>query len=291
MTPQPAFTGSILERLDHERDHAGMLADRLADPRARLLRLDGLTPLWDDRGALGWGGIDEAPDGAELALLGLVDGAPRFIALTGARPEPGGGHRAMFPLLAALPNGEAALYAAARSLILWHGSHPFCPRCGSATALYRAGWARRCTGCGTEHFPRTDPVVIMLAEYDGRVLLGRQSRFPPGSYSALAGFVEVGESVEEAVARELFEEAGVRTTGVRYLCSQPWPFPSQLMIACVATVDSDALNLDTNELEAAIWVDRATALKALAGDPDVGFTAPMGMAIANTLLTRWANGD
>lgn len=291
MTPRPAFTGSILERLDHERDHPDMLADRLADPRARLLRLDGLAPVWDESGALGWGDVAEAPAGVDLALLGLVGGAPRFVALTASQPEPAGGHRHMFPTLAALPDGEAALYAAARSLVLWHASHAFCPRCGSSTAVYRAGWARRCAGCGAEHFPRTDPVVIMLAEYRGRVLLGRQARFPPGSFSALAGFVEVGESIEEAVARELFEEAGVKTTGVRYLCSQPWPFPSQLMIACVATVESDALTLDTNELEAAIWVDRETALAALAGSPDAGFVAPMGMAIANTLLTRWAAGD
>jgi NAD+ diphosphatase len=123
--------------------------------------------------------------------------------------------------------------------------------------VLRAGWARHCGRCGAEHYPRTDPVVIMLAEHGGRALVGRQPRFPPGRYSALAGFVEVGESLEEAVARELFEEGGVRATRVRYLASQPWPMPSsQLMLACVAEVESDVLTIDRGELDDAKWVDR-----------------------------------
>jgi NAD+ diphosphatase len=153
----------------------------------------------------------------------------------------------------------------------------------------RAGWGRRCPSCKAEHFPRTDPVVIMIAEHDGRALLGRQPRFPPRRYSALAGFVEVGESIEEAVARELFEEAGVRANSVNYVASQPWPFPSSLMIACVAQVESDQLTLDETELEHAFWASREDVAAALAGDPTAPFIAPPPLAIAHTLLKFWSD--
>lgn len=285
MTIRPGFTGSPLERMDNERDHPELLAERRADPAARLLRMTGLDPVATPEGALSWAPLDEAPAGLELALLGLIDGIPRFVALD---PDVvGGSHNLIWRLLDNLPEGEAATYAAARSLIDWHARHRFCARCGGATEIFRAGWARRCGQCAAEHFPRTDPVVIMLAEHDGRVLVGRQPRFPAGRYSALAGFVEVGESVEEAVARELFEEAGVRATSVRYLASQPWPFPSSLMMACVAQVESDAITLDTYELEDAMWVDRDGIAAALAGDPAAPFIAPPPYAIAHTLFARW----
>jgi NAD+ diphosphatase len=185
---------------------------------------------------------------------------------------------------------DAAIWGAARSLNEWHNKHPRCSVCGHATDPFRAGWGRKCPNCGAEHFPRVDPVVIMLAEHEGRVLLGRQPQYPAGRYSALAGFVEHGESIEEAVAREIMEEAGVRVTDIRYVASQPWPFPGQLMIACIGTAESDALTLDTNELEEAFWCDRAGVLAALAGDPDAPFQAPPAFAIANTLLTRWSEG-
>ena len=194
-------------------------------------------------------------------------------------------------MLNELPAGEAATYAAARSLIDWHARHGFCPRCGAPTQAFRAGWARRCTADGSEHFPRTDPVVIMLAEHDGRVLVGRQKAFPPGRYSALAGFVEVGESMEEAVARELHEEAGVRATAVRYLSSQPWPFPSSLMLACIAEVADDSITLDEKELEAAMWVTRDDVAAALAEAEGARFLPPPAFAIANTLFQHWLAGD
>ena len=197
----------------------------------------------------------------------------------------------VFRLLALMSPRDAAIWGAARSLNEWHNRHRFCGICGSGTDLFRAGWGRKCPGCGAEHFPRVDPVVIMLAEHDGRVLLARQAQYPPGRYSALAGFVEPGESIEEAVARELAEEAGIAARGVRYVASQPWPFPGSLMIACLATAESDAITLDTNELEDAFWADRAEVAAALAGDPDAPFLAPPPFAIANTLLTRWIDGQ
>jgi NAD+ diphosphatase len=193
--------------------------------------------------------------------------------------------------LGALGPGEAATYAAARSVLLWHARHRFCANCGGETAPFRAGWARRCQACGAEHYPRTDPVVIMLVEHRGRVLVARQPRWPEGRFSALAGFVEVGENIEAAVARELFEEAGVRASAVRYLASQPWPFPSQLMIACVATAAYDTIRLDPRELEAAMWVTREEVAAALDGREGARFLPPPPIAIAYTLFRRWLDGD
>ena len=196
----------------------------------------------------------------------------------------------LFGMLDRFAPGEAATYAAARSVLDWHCRHRFCANCGGATALFRAGWARRCDGCGAEHFPRVDPVVIMIAEHHGRALLGRQAAWPQGRYSALAGFLEPGESMEEAVAREIFEEAGVRVANVRYVASQPWPFPSSLMMACVADAEDDSLTLDANELEDAIWVSRDEVRAVLAGEATTPFLAPPPYAIAHTLLTAWAQG-
>jgi NAD+ diphosphatase len=287
--PLPGFTGSPLVRMDHERDLPNTMSDALADPAARQLRLDGLDPVLGPDGRLVWDPIDSADD-ARFVLLGLIDGAPRLIALSAAadanRRSP-----ALFQMLADMPAEEAATYAVARSLVDWHARNGFCARCGNPTEPIRAGWARRCTVEGRDVFPRTDPVVIMLAQHAGRVLIGRQPGFPPGRYSALAGFVEVGESIEEAVARELFEEAGVRATAVRYLASQPWPFPSSLMIACIADVADDAITLDTQELEDAIWVTREEVSAAMNGTADARFLPPPAYAIAHTLFARWLAAD
>lgn len=284
---QPGFTGSPLDRADLVRTDPERLAAMAGDPRARLLVLDGIDPRPDAAGALSWTSLADADPDGELLFLGLIDGAPRFGDLRPNLPDGITRSRAIFRMLDILPPSEAATYAAARSLIDWHGRHRFCARCGTPTLVFRAGWGRHCDNCGADHFPRVDPVVIMLAEHGGRVLIGRQPQFPPQRYSALAGFVEPGESIEEAVARELFEEAGVRATAVRYVASQPWPFPSSLMIACTATVASDALTLDTTELEDAIWVTREDVSASLADDPAAPFLAPPPYAIAHTLFRHW----
>jgi len=278
------FTGGRLDRADPLRHDEPGFAAALADPAARLLILNEYQPVMAE-GRLGWTAI--APDARpeDHVLLGIEDGVPHFARLVA---EPAVGRSVeMIAALHALAAGEAATYAAARSVLDWHARHGFCARCGAATAPFRAGWGRRCPACGTEHFPRVDPVVIMIAEHDGRALLGRQPAFPPGRYSALAGFLEPGESIEEAVARELFEEAGVRVRDVRYIASQPWPFPSSLMIACVATALDDRLAIDTTELEDAIWVSRGEVRAALAGDAS-RFGVPPTYAIAHTLLEAWA---
>ncbi|KRB85433.1 NADH pyrophosphatase [Sphingomonas sp. Root710] len=289
--PTPGFTGSPLVRIDIERDNRAYFDQQLGSLSARLLRLDGLTPQVTDDGRLSWGSLAEADPEADLALLGLLDGKPRFVSLARVDEDPAQRNAAMNTALTMLEREEAATYAAARCLVDWHSRHAYCARCGQPSRVFRSGWARQCAretgGCGTEHFPRTDPVVIMLAEYEGRVLVGRQHRWPKGRYSALAGFIEVGESIEEAVARELHEEAGVVVSDVRYVASQPWPFPSQLMIACIARAESSEISLDANELEHALWATRDDIRAALEASDDAPFLAPPPYAIAHTLLSTW----
>ncbi len=287
------FSGSPLDRVDHVRSDADAYAALLGDRRARLLVLDADEPGIDDAGQLVWRSPADVPEGAELILLGIGHGRPHLAHVAPGGSPPVARAPGVWRALSLLAADQAAIYGTALSLVGWHNGHRFCSRCGAPTLIFRAGWGRKCTAEGTEHFPRTDPVVIMLAAFGGRVLVGRQARFPPGNYSALAGFLEPGESIEEAVRRELFEEAGVRAGTVRYVASQPWPFGgSQLMIACIADAEDDAITLDTKELEAAMWVTREEASAALAGDPGAPFRAPPRFAIAHTLLRHWVqNGS
>ncbi|HEX8641064.1 MAG TPA: NAD(+) diphosphatase [Allosphingosinicella sp.] len=282
---RPGFTGAGLDRADQLRLDEAALRALAGHERARILQLAELDPVLDDEGRLLWSALEGVE--TELIFLGLEEEAPLFAPLVRAEVL---GRRAwsVFRLLALMSPRDAAIWGAARSLNEWHNRHLFCGHCGAATEAFRGGWGRRCSGCRAEHFPRVDPVVIMLAQHRGRVLLGRQPQYPAGRYSALAGFVEPGESIEEAVERELFEEAGLRVGNVRYVASQPWPFPGSLMIACIADASSDALALDLTELEDAMWVGHAGVEAALAGDPNAPFLAPPPFAIANTLLRHWA---
>ena len=220
-----------------------------------------------------------------MIFLGIEGDTPLFAPLTTIDPT----QRAwsVFPILGLMAPEDAALWGMVRSLIAWHGRHGFCANCGAATRTFRAGWGRKCDSCSAEHFPRVDPVVIMLAEYQGRVLLARQPQYPPGRYSALAGFVEPGESVEEAVAREFHEEANLKVSNIRYVASQPWPFPGQLMIACLADAATDEVTLDLTELEDAFWATREEVRSAVERHPDARFEAPPAFAIAHTLLLHW----
>ena len=285
-----AFSGSPLDRADHMRTDPAALAGAM-DWRARLLRLDGLLPSYDPAtGSLGWGSLAEAPEDAELVFLGLLEGKACFAAV----PREGAGGPAyaqpqVWQAMQVLSPADLALYGGARSLVDWHARHRFCARCGCGTVLAKGGWQRNCNMCQAQHFPRTDPVTIMLVEHEDRLLLGRQPRFPPRIFSALAGFVEPGETIEEAVAREVFEEAGVRVRDVGYIASQPWPFPSQLMIGCHSVALSDEITVDTTELEEARWFTRAELEEARAAGPegtgDLIFPRPF--AIAHHLVTWW----
>ncbi|MBU0557715.1 MAG: NAD(+) diphosphatase [Alphaproteobacteria bacterium] len=283
------FTGGTLDRADQLRVHPDRLAAAWADPRARIVQLDGLDPVINGDGTLASEPVTPGTTLDDHALLGLrEDGTPVFVSLLVEHSiEPPSFPAKVWEIIPQLSMAEAAHYAAARSLVDWHDRHRFCARCGGDTHPIKAGWARQCSRCSAEHFPRTDPVVIMLAEYQGKVLIGRNPRFPPGRFSALAGFVEPGETLEEAVRRELWEECGIRTGRVDYLFSQPWPFPSQLMIACIAQAEGDALTLDVEEIAEAIWVSRGDVRAALAGEADALFLPPTAIAVAHNMLRHW----
>ncbi|MEE4155171.1 MAG: NAD(+) diphosphatase [Erythrobacter sp.] len=297
-TAPVAFAGSPIDRADQVRCDPAKLAAHM-NWRARVLLLDGLLPQIDDAGGLLWGTLADVPEDAELVFLGLLEDRACFAAV----PDQGatGPAYAMPRAWAAIQQlspPDLAIYGGARSLVDWHARHRFCANCGAPTRLAKGGWQRGCENCGAQHFPRTDPVTIMLVENPsldgGSLLLGRQPRFPPRSFSALAGFVEPGETVEEAVAREVFEEAGLRVRDVEYVATQPWPFPSQLMIGCYCRTDETAITLDVEELEEARWFTRAEVADAIAhakgyeGDgAETAFTAPPPAAIAHSLLKWW----
>jgi NAD+ diphosphatase len=210
-------------------------------------------------------------DPSEQAYPGLPD-SQRFTELRAAMTR--------------LPARDAELAATARGLLGWHATHRFCARCGQPSEVVEAGWQRLCPACGARHFPRTDPVVIMLVTRGDSVLLGRSPHWPERMYSLLAGFVEPGETVEGAVRREVFEESGVRVGDVNYLASQPWPFPSSLMIGCHGHALSSEIVLDPAELEDAIWMTREEVLAVHSGESDRVTPAREG-AIAHFLLARW----
>ena len=186
-----------------------------------------------------------------------------------------------------LPSEESAIVAHGRSLLDWHSRHRFCPACGEVTGVAHGGAQRICTGCDVEHFPRLNPVAIMAVVREQSCLVGRGRGWPAGMYSALAGFIEPGETLEETVRREVLEEVGVRVDRVDYIASQPWPFPAQLMLGCIAHAHSRKITIDPKELEDARWVDRDDIIGALEKRP-VGISLPPPTAIAHQLLKHWA---
>lgn len=282
MPPEAFFAGPGLDRADALRGQPDRIAELATQPEALELSWQNGAPELDRQGCLVWRPLASANP---ALFLGLDGSQPRFSALpTGDAPIDA---RAHFGMLGQLDEADAPLFAAALSLANWHRRHPFCSVCGSASDPVRGGWSRHCSNCGSDHFPRTDPVVIMLAVHDDRLLLGRQPQYPPSRYSALAGFVEGGETIEAAVARELHEEAGIEVADVIYLCSQPWPFPSSLMIGCTARALGDALTIDHTELDDARWFTRAEVAAAVAGDDAAAFHPPPRFAIARTLLDHW----
>lgn len=284
-----AFSGHGLDRADHARADPERLAALRAGADALVMQLDGLSPLLGAGNALVWRIV--SPMDGELVFLGLRDGAPLFAPVPASGDDrPAYLQRPAWKELSLLPEQDLAIYGGARSLMDWHARHRFCARCGGQTEIAKGGWQRNCTACEAQHFPRTDPVTIMLVEHGGDLLLGRGLNFPEGRYSALAGFVEPGETIEDAVAREVWEEAGVRTRSVRYIASQPWPFPSQLMIGCHTLADSRELVVDRTELADARWFTRGEVRRALRSPedtPGLAFLPPPETAIARTMLEWW----
>lgn len=296
------YATNRLDRLAEHREETARLAALQSDPRAVAYVLAGDTPLLrGPQGALqarfSLAEADEVGTARERAFLGLDGDVPVFAVLIDARsPDSDQGESDLAALdlrtLAVqglLPPGVLGELAQAKSLMHWHQRHRFCSNCGTSTRARSAGWKRECAACGAEHFPRTDPVVIMLAAKGDRCVLGRQARFPPGMYSCLAGFIEPGETVEDAVRRELHEEAGLVTSRVRYLASQPWPFPASLMIGCLAEAVADDLVVDNKELEDARWFDREEVRAMLEGRHPEGLACPQPIAIAHHLMRAWAS--
>src|SRR5882762_9041544 len=295
--PHLGYTGSVVERAADLRQDPTAIATLEADARARTFVICGEfviarkgAPFNDPTFSLGQASAF-APKREQVFLGRSGDAALFAVAIDPDAAEP---LRSRSDLLVtdlrslALGALVAPEYlpplAAAKSLLGWHRRHRFCSNCGAPTRLVHAGWRRDCAACGAEHFPRTDPCVIMLAIDGERCLLGRQSRFPPGMWSCLAGFVEPGETFEEAVRREMFEEAGIRTGRVSYYASQPWPFPMSVMIGFHAEAETTKLAIDHNELEGARWIERAEiAEMLLRRHPERIFTPPP-VAIAHHLI-------
>jgi NAD+ diphosphatase len=294
------FAGNPLDRASERRRDEAWIGSLLADPAARFLPLYELRPA--TRGAdapvLDWQPIEacrEAIDrGAALVFLGMDEGRPFFTIDAGAAP----GEREPFDartLAPLLPAGQAAIVAEARSLIDWHARHRFCAQCGSPTRVTAAGWVRRCPECKASHYPRSDPVTIMLAVRGERALLGRNRRRPGNRFSCLAGFMEPGETLEEGVRREVHEEAGIRVGRVRYLACQPWPFPSSLMMGFLCEALTEEITVDPEELAEARWFSRdeirAMVARAATGPDDPSqVSLPGPVAIAHHICRRWSCG-
>ena len=294
-TPPSAllYSSARLDRASHRRTDTEWLAEARASARTgfvaywrgRLL----IAPDPEPRAVL-----DAPPreDAGESIFLGLIDGSPVFAvdlsahdAPLDALNQPRGEFLELRGLTAMLPAEEAGLLATARGLLYWQSRHKFCGVCGGACTPERGGHTMRCMQCATEHFPRTDPAVIMLVAKDDRVLLGQSQKFPPerNMFSTLAGFVEPGESLEDAVRRETLEEVGVRVGTVSYTGSQPWPFPASLMLGFRAEAMSEEITLDAEEMRAAAWFTRAD----LANRHEAGFNLPPRDSIARKLIDDW----
>lgn len=297
------FAGAGLDRAGLHRKNDAWLAAQRSHAGARAVpvwRTSSLVVSSDNPLALH---LPLAPlieaTGAEAYLLGLIDGIPHFAVDLSAMEEP-----LSHPLLAAggaalaelrdtaalLPRPEAALLAYARAIVEWHRRNPRCSSCGAATEVREGGHVRVCVGpnCDAHHFPRTDPAVIMLVTRGTSCLLARRTGNKLPMYSTLAGFVEPGESLEEAVAREVMEETGIAVDAVRYHSSQPWPFPTQLMLGFYAEAIGGALKPHPDEIADARWIERAE-LKALLARPKPELMLPRSVSIARRLILDWLN--
>ena len=297
------FDGSPLDRAGEKRRDEGWLARERASDAARFLplwRLDPLVKAGEQR-SLAWARwtlFEDLHPSPEAVLLGLADGAAHFAVDISTLEKPveelGLDGVASFEDLrfvaSALPAGEAAMAAQARTSLDWHARHGHCAACGGPTRSVFGGTQRNCIECAAEHYPRTDPVVIALVARGDRCLLGRGHGWPEGMYSALAGYVEPGESLEETVRREVGEESGVIVGAVHYQASQPWPFPSSLMIGFLAEAESEAISLDDDELADARWFSRDEVRRALAGEGK-SLVVPPPFAIAHHLIRAWADAN
>jgi len=290
-----SFTGNPLDRASAHRSDPKWVAAQQARADALFLPIWQTKPLLigDRAGLLSAAMMGLTPD-MQTIFLGLRDGQPLFaVALPDSEAPPLTGlgeFREMRAAAFVLSDAESAIAGQAKSLIDWHHRHRFCANCGTETLAADSGYRRDCPKCGAQHFPRTDPVVIMLPLLGEECLVGRGARFTEGMYSAFAGFVEPGETLEEAVRRELQEEVSLPVSSVRYHTSQPWPFPSSLMLGCYAEAVSKNFRVDAEEIADARWMTKAEVRARLAGEIDDGVKLPGTIAIARTLLADWVQG-
>lgn len=306
------FGGSKLDRAAQLRGTIREMGDCKSDPAARALPIWHGKPLFADNGhSVGWRPLDDS-------IFSLADEAPTFLGLgpngplfaydisdwapedlpdtLGAFTDPSQQRHPDLPsdlyfgelrqVMAQLSPQDAELAATAKAILGWHQSHGFCAKCGAKTNVAMDGWQRDCPKCSTHHFPRTDPVVIMLITHGNNVLIGRSPGWPEGMYSLLAGFVEPGETIEAAVRREVLEESNIQVGRVEYLASQPWPFPASLMFGCRGEALSDAIKIDPAEIETALWVSREDMMVVFAGE-HLTIKPPRKGAIAEFLLRNW----
>jgi len=303
------FEGSGLNRAAELRGDPAHLATLLA--KGTVLPVWRGKPLVVEGQALGWLPCDHPvlASGDAPVFLGLDDGVARFARdISDWSPEAGaeaveaGFFDASTQFHPSLPHTfafvelrgvmvqltprEAELVATAKAVLHWHKSHRFCAVCGAVSEMANAGWQRVCGSCGAQHFPRTDPVVIMLITRGNSVLMGRSPAWPEGMYSCLAGFVEPGETIEAAVRREVAEETGITVGAVRYIASQPWPFPASLMMGFEGEALDDEITIDPTELEDALWVTREDMMASVAGDLPQMKPARKG-SIAHFLIVNW----
>jgi len=303
--PRLGYTASPLERASEKRNDEAFLRALMADARAGVYAIAGEMvvlkagaeihdPMFRPEEVVALG------QQTESVFLGLIEGAGRFgVGLDASAVEPLKAQNKYFitDLRSIAMQGLVAQehlppLAEAKAMLHWHARHRFCSNCGAPSTLVEAGWRRDCPACKATHFPRTDPVVIMLAIDGERCLLGRQTRFVKGMWSCLAGFVEPGETIEEAVRRETREEAGIRCGHVRYFATQPWPFPMSLMIGCHAEALTTDITVDRSELEDARWFDREEAAQMLLRRHPVKLGTPPPVAIAYHIIRAFVEeGD
>ncbi|QFU17430.1 NAD(+) diphosphatase [Microvirga thermotolerans] len=300
MTSMAYITNRLVRHsVEHDPD---ALARHARDPGAAIVLLAGDLPVLaagrPGSGFLPASVLDRLPEHREQVFLGYLGERPVIATLAAAEmakpfqddPAFTVENLRAVAMSGLVPPEELGTLAMAKSLLDWHARHRFCANCGAPTRHAQAGFRRDCPQCEAQHFPRTDPVVIMLVTRGDKCLLGRQPRFAPRTYSCLAGFLEPGETIEDAVRREVLEEAGVRVGAVRYVASQPWPFPSSIMIGCAGEAESEDIAFDTAELEDARWFTKDDVRRMLDGTHET-FAAPMPIAIAHHLLRHWVQGS
>jgi NAD+ diphosphatase len=300
MTTPISYITNPLVRHSAERD-PDALARHVDNPDAAMVLVAGDLPILKagepGTALLPAGLVNELPDHREQVFLGTLHGRPVIATLAPAEAAERFQADPAFEVTdlrsiavrGLVPQEELGILAMAKSMLDWHARHRFCANCGSPTKAAQAGFRRDCEACGAQHFPRTDPVVIMLIARGDKCLLGRQSRFAPKMYSCLAGFLEPGETIDDAVRRETFEEAGIRVGKVDYVTSQPWPFPSSIMIGCIGQAESEDIVIDRTELEDARWFTKDDIRRMLAEEHEE-FAAPSPIAIARHLIREWTKG-